>query len=52
MRLLTISGSLRAHSSNGELLRALARLGMPEIDVEIYDGLASLPHFNPDLDRE
>jgi len=52
MRLLTISGSLRAQSSNGELLRALARLGMPEIDVEIYDGLASLPHFNPDLDQE
>jgi len=52
MRLLTISGSLRAHSSSGELLRALARLGMPEIDAEIYDGLASLPHFNPDLDRE
>ena len=52
MRLLAISGSLRAHSSNGELLRALARLAAPEIVVEIYDGLASLPHFNPALDRE
>jgi chromate reductase, NAD(P)H dehydrogenase (quinone) len=52
MRLLAISGSLRAHSSNGELLRALAGLAAPEIDVEIYDGLAALPHFNPDLDQE
>ena len=52
MRLLAISGSLRAHSSNGELLRALVRVCAPEIEVEIYDGLASLPHFNPDLDQD
>jgi len=52
MRLLAISGSLRAHSSNGELLRALARVAAPEVGVEIYDGLAELPHFNPDLDQE
>jgi len=52
MRLFAISGSLRAHSSNGELLRALARMAAPEIHVEIYDGLAALPHFNPDLDQE
>jgi NAD(P)H-dependent FMN reductase len=52
MRLLAISGSLRAHSSNGELLRALARLALPTDEVEIYDGLATLPHFNPDLDQE
>jgi len=52
MRLFAISGSLRAQSSNGELLRALARLASPGIDVEIYDGLGALPHFNPDLDQE
>jgi chromate reductase len=52
MRLVAISGSLRAHSSNGELLRALARLGRPEIVIDIYDGLATLPHFNPDLDQD
>lgn len=52
MRLLAISGSLRAHSSNGELLRALARVAAPEVGVEIYGGLATLPHFNPDLDQE
>jgi chromate reductase len=52
MRLLAVSGSLRAHSSNGELLRALARLARPTGEVEIYHGLATLPHFNPDLDQE
>jgi NAD(P)H-dependent FMN reductase len=52
MRLLAISGSLRAHSSNGELVRALATLAAPAIHVEIYAGLADLPAFNPDLDEE
>ena len=52
MRLLAISGSLRAHSSNGELLRALATVARPAIDVDVYAGLADLPAFNPDLDEE
>jgi chromate reductase len=54
MHLLAISGSLRARSSNGELLNALAALAAlaaPEIDVEIYPGLGDLPAFNPDLDE-
>jgi len=52
MRLLGISGSLRARSSNAELLLALARIAEPTTDVVIYRGLADLPHFNPDLDGE
>ena len=52
MRLLAISGSLRAHSSNGELVRALATLAAPAIQVEVYAGLADLPAFNPDLDED
>lgn len=52
MRLLAISGSLRAHSSNAEVLRAIRQLASPSIEVEVYDGLGSLPHFNPDLDGE
>lgn len=43
MRILAISGSLRAASSN----TALAPEG---VDVILYEGLADLPHFNPDLD--
>ena len=51
-RILAISGSLRARSSNTELLKAAALLAGPNAAVDQYDGLGSLPHFNPDLDLE
>jgi NAD(P)H-dependent FMN reductase len=51
MNIFAISGSLRASSSNTALLRAV-RLLAPDLEVAIYDGLASLPAFNPDDDRE
>ena len=49
MKIIAICGSLRAQSSNLALLRAATNLG---IDVQIYEGLAFLPHFNPDDDVE
>jgi chromate reductase len=49
MKIIAICGSLRAQSSNLALLRAATNLG---IDVQIYEGLGSLPHFNPDDDIE
>ncbi len=52
MRIIAISGSLRAQSSNLALLRAAAKLAPAGTEVQIYDGLASLPHFNPDDDEE
>jgi chromate reductase, NAD(P)H dehydrogenase (quinone) len=52
MRILAISGSLRATSSNTALLRAAARLAPAGTEVVLYDGLAALPHFNPDLDTD
>ena len=52
MRVVAISGSLRAHSSNAALLRAASRVAPPDVEVRIYEGLATLPHFNPDLDAE
>ncbi len=52
MRVLTISGSLRARSSNTELLRAAALVAGPQWTFDQYDGLGTLPHFNPDLDAE
>jgi len=50
MRILAISGSLRAASSNRTLLEAAAMLAPDGVDLVFYDGLAALPHFNPDLD--
>lgn len=49
-RLLAISGSLRAVSTNTALLRAAALLAPEGMTVGFYEGLAGLPHFNPDLD--
>jgi len=49
--ILAISGSLRARSSNTEILRAVAAVAPPNVTVTLYDGLAELPHFNPDLDQ-
>lgn len=50
VRILAISGSLRAASSNTALLRAAAALAPEGVDIVLYEGLAGLPHFNPDLD--
>ncbi|HZJ54983.1 MAG TPA: NADPH-dependent FMN reductase [Myxococcaceae bacterium] len=52
MRVLAISGSLRALSSNRALLHAAAALVPAGMEWETYDGLAGLPHFNPDDDED
>jgi NAD(P)H-dependent FMN reductase len=50
VHILAISGSLRRGASNTALLEAAAMVAPPGISVELYDKLAELPHFNPDLD--
>jgi len=50
--ILAISGSLRAHSSNTEVLRACVLVAPGDISIRIYDGLGTLPHFNTDFDLE
>jgi chromate reductase len=50
MRILAISGSLRAVSSNTALLRAAAALAPAGMEIRLYEGLGELPHFNPDLE--
>ena len=50
MKILALSGSLRAASQNTMLLRAVARLSPPGIDVIVYPGLGELPLFNPDIE--
>jgi len=51
-RILTISGSLRRHSSNSEVLRALSIVAPTDVGIVPYEDLATLPFFNPDLDEE
>lgn len=50
MHILAISGSLRAASWNSLLLRSLARLAPSDIKVLLYQGMGTLPLFNPDLE--
>jgi len=50
MRVLAISGSLRAASINSALLRTAARLAPPEIEITLCSVVGELPLFNPDLE--
>jgi NAD(P)H-dependent FMN reductase len=52
VRVLAISGSLRRASSNSALVEAVARLTPPGVEVSIYNGLPTLPPFNPDIDGD
>lgn len=51
-KLLGLCGSLRARSSNRSLLLAYERLCVPDAEFTVYDGVAALPHFNPDEDGD
>ena len=52
MRVLGISGSLRADSYNSQLLHA-ARDLLPEgSELEVFDGIRDLPHYDQDLDND
>ena len=50
MRILGLSGSLRRDSHNTSLLRAAAKALPPGVELELFDGLADLPHYDADLD--
>src|SRR5215472_17585785 len=50
--LLAISGSLRAASSNTCILQAARLVAPASVQLELYDDLGHLPHFNPDLEEK
>lgn len=50
MRVLAISGSLRAGSYNTALARATRELAPAGVEIELYDGLGTLPPFDADSD--
>ncbi|MGC4074520.1 MAG: NAD(P)H-dependent oxidoreductase [Nibricoccus sp.] len=51
-RVLALSGSLRADSSNLTVLRAFGRWSAETLDFALGSGVGALPHFNPDLDTD
>jgi chromate reductase len=50
VRVLALSGSLRADSYNTALARAAAALAPPGIEIDLYEGLGELPLYDGDLD--
>jgi NAD(P)H-dependent FMN reductase len=51
-KILAICGSTRKTSSNLNLIHAIVDLTKEKFEIEIFEGLAEIPHFNPDLDNE
>jgi NAD(P)H-dependent FMN reductase len=51
VRLLALSGSLRAASTNTAVLEALGALAPVSVEIMLYRDLDALPHFNPDNDE-
>jgi NAD(P)H-dependent FMN reductase len=52
MNILALSGSLKLASTNTKLVHEAARLAPSEVSFTLYEGLASLPHYSPDLDTD
>ena len=51
MRILSVCGSLQQKSGNLRLLLRAAALAPAGVELQLYDGLRDLPHFNPDLEQ-
>jgi chromate reductase len=52
MRILALSGSLRADSHNAALLRSAAELLPGDAELELFDGLRDVPPYDEDDDVE
>jgi chromate reductase len=52
VRVLGISGSLRNKSFNADALRAARELAPAGMEIEVYQGLGTLPLYNEDLRAE
>jgi chromate reductase len=50
MRILGISGSLRADSYNTQLLHAAAEVSPDGVELALYDGLRALPPYDQDVE--
>ena len=51
-RVLCLSGSLRRVSANAAVLEAARVLAPPSLELVLHNGLAALPWFNPDDERD
>ena len=49
MKILAISGSLQARSTNTRLLEAARAMALDGVKVSLFASVGDMPHFNPDL---
>lgn len=52
IKILAITGSTRKNSSNFKILKYISAHLKTDFEVEIFEDLDRIPHFNPDLDTE
>ncbi|HRH60131.1 MAG TPA: NADPH-dependent FMN reductase [Chitinophagaceae bacterium] len=50
--IIAICGSTRTNSTNLNFIKAVAALSSEFFSVKIFNGIADIPHFNPDLDND
>lgn len=51
-KIIAISGSTRAQSSNLSLIMAIAELTTELFEITVFNDIAGIPHFNPDLNTD
>ena len=52
MRILAVSGSLRASSHNTSLLRAALEAVPDGVELELWDGIGELPFYDEDVEHD
>jgi len=52
MRILAVSGSLRAASHNTQLLHAATEAAPEGVEVEVWEGISDLPLYDQDLELQ
>jgi chromate reductase len=51
-KVIAFPGSARKNSSNLRLIKAIEELTKDNFEINIFDDLTRLPHFNPDMDTD
>jgi chromate reductase len=52
LHIIGISGSLRSNSANTNILRAIMYLLPDTIQMTLYERLDTIPHFNPEIEKD
>lgn len=52
MKILAISGSTKSNSTSHHILNHIKAKYVNEIELEVFDGIEKLPHFNPSTTDE